>query len=506
MRVQTGGNQRREIAVTASQLAGVPCYLSMNSPRALRNKTVNIAYLRQQPQAYPTTATVDFPCRHPMAQSAAPRAEAFPRDCPSLRAPRRLIFLLSLCGGLLLTSHAPRAPPRPRAVTRTQLVCRQPYIRMGAGLGQSRAAACRSLPVAGQCPPRRRRSRGAAPSNAEAAADAVAPAPTQQTQTEQPPPPKQPASKPKIQPVTLTSQGAGHVNGLVLIIYTGGTLGMSKDPTTGALEPKPGYLREVVSTMPSSKADMPDTDMIEYDPLLDSSNIGPADWSYLAELVGEHYFDYDGFVIVHGTDTMAYTGAAAHSCCRASASCGAHRLDHPDVRGVQRRAAQPDHLGHVRRALDLSEVAIFFNDVLLRAPRDEGRLVGPRRLRLAQLPAARDGRRDDPDGARSGGRPERLRVHSKLDTKVMVVRLSPGSTTARSRRSCVARPTCAASCSRCTARATGRRTRTPSCRRSATRRAAASSWSPSRSARRGQSRRCEVGRHSSSSASSRRAT
>ena len=80
---------------------------------------------------------------------------------------------------------------------------------------------------------------------------------------------------------------------------------------SGALEPKPGYLREVVSTMPEFKnADMPDTDMIEYDPLLDSSNIGPADWSYLAELVGEHYFDYDGFVIVHGTDTMAYTASA----------------------------------------------------------------------------------------------------------------------------------------------------------------------------------------------------
>ncbi|KAL3906118.1 MAG: hypothetical protein SGPRY_010669, partial [Prymnesium sp.] len=55
---------------------------------------------------------------------------------------------------------------------------------------------------------------------------------------------------------------------------------------------------------------MPDIDMIEYSPLLDSSNMGPRDWGSLAEQVGLHYYDYDGFVIIHGTDTMAYTASA----------------------------------------------------------------------------------------------------------------------------------------------------------------------------------------------------
>ena len=49
---------------------------------------------------------------------------------------------------------------------------------------------------------------------------------------------------------------------------------------------------------------------MEYDPLLDSSNIGPKDWCSLVKLIERHYYDYDGFVVIHGTDTMAYTASA----------------------------------------------------------------------------------------------------------------------------------------------------------------------------------------------------
>ena len=68
--------------------------------------------------------------------------------------------------------------------------------------------------------------------------------------------------------------GDDHPNGIVLIIYTGGTVGMTSD-ATGALSPDKAYLRQCICEMPEfANSDMPDTDIIEYDPLLDSSNIG----------------------------------------------------------------------------------------------------------------------------------------------------------------------------------------------------------------------------------------
>ena len=119
---------------------------------------------------------------------------------------------------------------------------------------------------------------------------------------------------PAFKPTPLTSyhkSGRDHANGIVLIIYTGGTLGMTKDTNTGALSNDPAYLRRCICEMPEfENPDIPDTDMIQYDPLLDSSNVGPSDWSSLADVIGQYYLDYDGFVIVHGTDTMAYTASA----------------------------------------------------------------------------------------------------------------------------------------------------------------------------------------------------
>jgi L-asparaginase/Glu-tRNA(Gln) amidotransferase subunit D len=96
----------------------------------------------------------------------------------------------------------------------------------------------------------------------------------------------------------------------VLLIYTGGTLGMTKQ-ADGALAPKKGYLQEVIVEMPEMRdPSMPELDLIEYDPLLDSSNVSPEDWSLLAKTISDNYYDYDGFVIVHGTDTLAYTASA----------------------------------------------------------------------------------------------------------------------------------------------------------------------------------------------------
>ncbi len=95
----------------------------------------------------------------------------------------------------------------------------------------------------------------------------------------------------------------------VYIIYTGGTIGMQ--PTPEGYAPAPGYLAEQLLSMPELKNDlMPEVDINEYDPLLDSANMTPEDWLKIAHDIGTHYNEYDGFIILHGTDTMAYTASA----------------------------------------------------------------------------------------------------------------------------------------------------------------------------------------------------
>lgn len=94
----------------------------------------------------------------------------------------------------------------------------------------------------------------------------------------------------------------------ILIIYTGGTIGMAENPETGLLEPFSfDYLIRNVPKM--RKLDY-DLDYFQFEQPLDSSSIQPEHWNIMARLVEENYQEYDGFVILHGTDTMAYTASA----------------------------------------------------------------------------------------------------------------------------------------------------------------------------------------------------
>ena len=95
----------------------------------------------------------------------------------------------------------------------------------------------------------------------------------------------------------------------VYVIYTGGTIGMR--PTPDGYAPAPGYLDSQIMSMPELTSDrMPEADIQEYDPLLDSANMTPDDWYKIARDIGVHYQSYDGFIVLHGTDTMAYTASA----------------------------------------------------------------------------------------------------------------------------------------------------------------------------------------------------
>ena len=95
----------------------------------------------------------------------------------------------------------------------------------------------------------------------------------------------------------------------ILLIYTGGTIGMV--PTEAGYAPKEGYLHTYLESIPAlSDPSMPKWELLELCPLLDSSNMTVLDWNRIGGIIQEHYEDFDGFVILHGTDTMAYTASA----------------------------------------------------------------------------------------------------------------------------------------------------------------------------------------------------
>ena len=93
----------------------------------------------------------------------------------------------------------------------------------------------------------------------------------------------------------------------ILLIYTGGTIGMKEDPTAQAL--KPFDFSQILAEVPELRKFAYKIDSHTFSPLIDSSDVEPGLWISLAELIKNKYDEYDGFVILHGTDTMAYSAS-----------------------------------------------------------------------------------------------------------------------------------------------------------------------------------------------------
>jgi len=94
----------------------------------------------------------------------------------------------------------------------------------------------------------------------------------------------------------------------LLMIYTGGTIGMKEDVSDQTL--KPFDFSQILEEVPELGKFASTIDSYTFDPLIDSSDVDPALWKALAELIRERYDQYDGFIILHGTDTMAYSASA----------------------------------------------------------------------------------------------------------------------------------------------------------------------------------------------------
>ena len=94
----------------------------------------------------------------------------------------------------------------------------------------------------------------------------------------------------------------------ILIIYTGGTIGMIENPVTHALQPFD--FTHLIDNVPKIKMLDFEIHNIQFNPPIDSAAMGPSHWSDMAAAIEDNYDNFDGFVVLHGTDTMAFTASA----------------------------------------------------------------------------------------------------------------------------------------------------------------------------------------------------
>jgi L-asparaginase len=94
----------------------------------------------------------------------------------------------------------------------------------------------------------------------------------------------------------------------ILLLYTGGTIGMRKDFDTGAL--KAFNFSKLLNRIPELKQLDCEIETISFEEPIDSSNMNPKEWARIASIIEENYLSFDGFVVLHGSDTMSYSASA----------------------------------------------------------------------------------------------------------------------------------------------------------------------------------------------------
>ena len=94
----------------------------------------------------------------------------------------------------------------------------------------------------------------------------------------------------------------------LLLLYTGGTIGMKQDPETKTL--KPFDFSQIEDEVPEIREFGVRISVRTFDPLIDSSDASPALWKEIAAMIKKNYDNFDGFIVLHGTDTMSYSASA----------------------------------------------------------------------------------------------------------------------------------------------------------------------------------------------------
>lgn len=239
--------------------------------------------------------------------------------------------------------------------------------------------------------------------------------------------------RPNYKIVNINTASPDEPRAAVLIIYTGGTLGMSYDET-GALVPF--NFSRILEKVPSLREFNIHITVISFPELIDSANIRPEHWVNMAYIINENYRRYDGFVIIHGTDTMAYSASAL--------SFMLEGLNKPVIfTGAQlpinskRSDAHENFVTALEIATDridgvpiVPEVCIYFGNLLLRGNRSSKRqsihfdaFESENYPVLAEAGVVIDYnisaiRPYDPDS--------KLIYHNQIDSNVAILKLFPG--------------------------------------------------------------------------------
>ena len=221
----------------------------------------------------------------------------------------------------------------------------------------------------------------------------------------------------------------------ILILYTGGTIGMTHNPLTGALESFD--LEHLCANVPEMNHFGFNIETTTLNPPIDSSDMEPEHWGKMAKIIEEGYEKYDGFVILHGTDTMAYTASAL--------SFMLENLQKPVIItgsqipiGQLRTDGKENFLTSIEIAAAkdkngnplVPEVCIYFESKLMRGNRTTKiNSEGFNAFRSFNFPALANAGIDikyESHLIRKPKTDEPLRVFTEMDTRVAVISLFPG--------------------------------------------------------------------------------
>ena len=216
----------------------------------------------------------------------------------------------------------------------------------------------------------------------------------------------------------------------ILLIYTGGTIGMKTNPETGSLAPFD--FNQIELEVPELRKFGVRIETITFDPVIDSSNVSPEQWNRLALVIRDHYEQFDGFVVLHGTDTMAYTASAL--------SFMMENLAKPIIFtgsqipiGVLRTDGRENLISAIEIAAagEVPEVCIYFQNSLLRANRTiKYNAEHFNAFRSPNYPPLAEAgitiKYNTPYIRKVDSFLPSLKVNTSLETRVAVVRIFPG--------------------------------------------------------------------------------
>lgn len=220
----------------------------------------------------------------------------------------------------------------------------------------------------------------------------------------------------------------------ILLVYTGGTIGMIKDPETGAL--KAFNFERLLKRIPELKLLECEIDTISFKNPIDSSNMNPGYWIQIAEIIEKNYEDYDGFVVLHGSDTMSYSASAL--------SFMMENLTKPIIFtgsqlpiGDLRTDAKENLITSIQMATQkergrplITEVCLYFEYKLYRGNRttkiNAEHFEAFESLNYPHLAESGVHLKVDKEALFPVNRRKKFVVHKKFETQVLLIKLFPG--------------------------------------------------------------------------------